>query len=98
MIEMSENTKGAAREIQGQETQWEQLNLDELLQQVNHCITQLENPQISLEDSFRYYEEGLRKLKMCNDKVAQIEKKMLVINSQGGLDEFYTDGGSDHNG
>ena len=83
VIEMSENTKGAAREIQGQETQWEQLNLDELLQQVNHCITQLENPQISLEDSFRYYEEGIRKLKMCNDKVAQIEKKMLVINSQG---------------
>ena len=66
----------------------ESLNLEEMLSQVNACISQLEDPQISLEDSFRYYEEGIRKLKLCNDKVAQIEKKMQVINSQGGLDDF----------
>ena len=66
----------------------ESLNLEEMLSQVNACISQLEDPQISLEDSFRYYEEGIRKLKLCNDKVAQIEKKMQVINSQDGLDDF----------
>jgi len=51
-------------------------------------LGQLENPQISLEDSFRYYEEGIRRLKMCSSKVAQIEQKMLVINSQGELEDF----------
>lgn len=64
------------------------LKLEDLLAQVEQCIGQLENPQISLEDSFRYYEEGIRRLKMCSSKVAQIEQKMLVINSQGELEDF----------
>lgn len=62
--------------------------LDELLAQVEECIGQLENPQISLEDSFRFYEQGVRKLKLCNEKVAQIEQKMLVVNGQGELEDF----------
>lgn len=66
----------------------EELKLEDLLKQVEYCIGQLENPQISLEDSFRYYEEGIKKLKACNGKVGQIEQKMLVIGSQGQLEEF----------
>lgn len=66
----------------------EDLRLEELLAQVEHCIGQLEDPQISLEDSFRYYEEGIRKLKICSSKVAQIEQKMMVINSRGELEDF----------
>lgn len=62
--------------------------LEDVLLEVEQCILQLENPQISLEDSFRYYEEGVRKLKLCNEKVAQIEQKMLVIGAQGELEEF----------
>lgn len=66
-----------------------ELSLEELLSQVQNCISQLEDPQVSLEDSFRYYEEGVRKLKFCNDKVAQIEQKMQMINSRGELEDFY---------
>lgn len=72
----------------GQQLLNEELRLEDILAQVEQCISQLENPQISLEDSFRYYEEGVRKLKLCNDKVAQIEQRMLVINSRGELEEF----------
>lgn len=70
------------------ETAEEELRLEDILAQVEYCIGQLENPQISLEDSFRFYEEGIRKLKKCNEKVEQIEQKMLVIGSQGQLEEF----------
>lgn len=66
----------------------EKLRLEDVLTQVEQCIAKLENPQISLEDSFHYYEEGVRKLKICSEKVAQIEKKMLVINSEGELENF----------
>ena len=41
-----------------------------------------------MEDSFLLYEKGMKKLKMCNDRIDQVEKKMLVINEQGELDEF----------
>lgn len=62
--------------------------LEDVIAQVEQCITRLEDPQVSLEDSFRYYEQGIAKLKLCNEKVEQIEKKMLMINSQGDLENF----------
>ncbi|MDE7313157.1 MAG: exodeoxyribonuclease VII small subunit [Eubacterium sp.] len=62
--------------------------LEELFVQVEQCIAQLENPQISLEDAFRHYEEGIKKLRACNEKVDQIEKKMMFVNSQGELEDF----------
>lgn len=62
--------------------------LEDVLAQVEQCIAQLEDPQVSLEDSFRYYEQGVAKLKICNEKVEQIEKKMLMISSQGELVAF----------
>ncbi len=68
--------------------QKEELRLEEALAQVEKCVGQLEDPQISLEDSFRYYEEGIRKLKICSEKVDQIEKKMLVLNERGELKDF----------
>ncbi len=68
--------------------QKEELRLEEALAQVEKCVGQLEDPQISLEDSFRYYEEGIRKLKICSEKVDQIEKKMLVLNERGELEDF----------
>ena len=71
-----------------EESQEDERKLEDLLAQVEKCIEMLENSQISLEDSFRFYEEGVRKLKMCNSKVAQIEQKMMVINGQGELEAF----------
>ncbi len=62
--------------------------LEDILSQVEHCIARLEDPQASLEDSFRYYEQGVAKLRLCNEKVEQIEKKMLMINGQGELVAF----------
>ena len=64
------------------------VRLEEILIQVEQCLERLEDPGISLEDSFRWYEEGIRKLKICNEKVEQIEKKMLVMNARGELEEF----------
>ena len=48
----------------------------------------MESSEISLEDSFRLYETGMKKLKQCNDKIDKVEKKMLVINGQGELEPF----------
>lgn len=73
---------------EGRLGQADETSLEDVLAQVEHCVSQLENPQISLEDAFHYYEEGIRKLRTCNDKVVQIEHKMQVINSKGELEDF----------
>ena len=83
------DAKKAQPDLENQPDLLEQgLPLEELFVQVEQCIAQLENPQISLEDAFRHYEEGIKKLRACNEKVDQIEKKMMFVNSQGELEDF----------
>ncbi len=64
------------------------LTLEEAFARLEQVIEALESREISLEDSFRIYQEGMNLLKLCNDKIDRVEKKILVINGEGGLDEF----------
>ena len=44
----------------------------------------LEDGSSSLEDSFRYYEEGMRLVKACSGKIDRVEKQILVLDEMGG--------------
>lgn len=48
----------------------------------------LEDPNTSLEDSFRYYQQGMELLKQCSQKLDAVEKKMLKISENGEVSEF----------
>ena len=62
--------------------------LEETFALVDEKIAQLENSEISLEDSFRVYKEGMELLKDCSSKIDTVEKKMLQINQDGTITEF----------
>ncbi len=62
--------------------------LEELFLEIEDILKQMEDQKITLEDSFLLYEKGMKKLRQCNGKIEQVEKKMLVINGQGELEEF----------
>ena len=47
-----------------------------------------EREDISLEESFRIYQEGMELLKKCNLEIDQVEKKVLVLNEDGESHEF----------
>lgn len=57
--------------------------LEELFKDIEEIIQTMEDKEVSLEKSFLLYEEGMKKLKQCNDKIDRVEKKMLMINEQG---------------
>ena len=38
---------------------------------------------MSLEDSFQLYNKGMELLKICNDKIDTVEKKMLILDENG---------------
>lgn len=63
-------------------------NIEEAFQQLETMTEQLESSEISLEESFRLYQQGMKLLKYCNDKIDKVEKKMLQMNEDGTLDEF----------
>ena len=62
-------------------------NLEDLFAEVEQLIAHMEE-DISLDESFVCYEQCMKKLKHCSERIDSIEKKMLVLNEQGMLEEF----------
>ena len=70
------------------ETQEKEPTLEECMQELDAILKVLDGEEISLEDSFAMYQKGMTLLKSCNEKIDTVEKKILIMNGDGGLDEF----------
>ncbi len=68
--------------------QEKELSLEEAFEQIEEVIARLEDEEITLEESFQEYNRGMQLLKHCNEAIDKVEKKVLQINEEGGLDEF----------
>lgn len=66
----------------------ERMTLEEAFAQLEQVTKALEDENISLEKSFAVYQQGMQLLKYCNDSIDKVEKKVLVLNGEGKLDEF----------
>lgn len=66
----------------------EERTLQDMLRTLDEQIRQLESEDISLEDSFLVYEQGMKLIKECNDKIDRVEKKVLELNAEGNLQEM----------
>lgn len=58
-------------------------SLEELFEQLGNILEDMENPELSLEDAFMLYEQGMKKIQHCNQKLDTVEKKMLQITEDG---------------
>ena len=66
----------------------EDKTLEELFAQLEDAIRKMEKEDISLEDSFSLYHKGMDMLKLCNEKIDKVEKKLLVLDEEGDAHEF----------
>lgn len=66
----------------------EELTLEESFEKLDGMLDELESPDISLEESFRTYEQGMKLLKQCNEIIDRVEKNVLKLNESGELEEF----------
>lgn len=62
--------------------------LEEIFKEMEGLLEALESREISLEDSFEKYKEGMELLKAAGEKIDTVEKAMLVLNDQGEADDF----------
>ena len=63
-------------------------SLETVFEQLDEIVEQLEAEDVSLEDSFGLYHKGMDLLKVCNEKIDTIEKKMMVLDENGEEHEF----------
>ena len=64
------------------------LTIEEGMASIEEVLTRMEEREISLEEAFVLYEKGMRLLKMTNERIDAVEKKVLAIAADGGLREF----------
>ena len=63
-------------------------DLEEIFSDLEQTIKEMEDGEISLEESFRLYHQGMDMLKACNSKIDKVEKKMLLLDEEGEEHEF----------
>ena len=66
----------------------EKKTLAELFDQLEEVVKELEGEDVTLEDSFTFYNHGMELLKECNEIIDTVEKKVRVLDTQGEEDEF----------
>lgn len=62
--------------------------LEESFDRIESILEQLDKPETSLEEAFGLYQEGVGELKTCNGILDEVEKKLLLLNADGELEEL----------
>lgn len=63
-------------------------DLEMMFRKLDEVITELESDEISLEQSFVLYNQGIEAIKKCNDTIDGIEKKVQMIDKNGEYHEL----------
>lgn len=64
------------------------VSLEERFEHIEEIIGKMETGDITLDQSFELYKNGLEEIKAANAMLDEIEKAMLVMNEDGSLEEF----------
>jgi exodeoxyribonuclease VII small subunit len=67
----------------------EKMSIEEAFSQIEEKITELQKDDVSLEDSFKLYQEGMNLLKYADEAIDKVEKKVQKISTESGtLEDF----------
>ena len=66
----------------------EPFRLETAFDQIEQLLQKLQEGEVSLEESFRLYEQGMKLLQKCNENIDHVEKQMLQIDEEGQTHEF----------
>ena len=63
-------------------------NLEEMFDRLDQVIGTLEGEDVSLEEAFGLYDQGMKLIRRCNQTINEVEKKILVLDENGEKNEF----------
>ena len=66
----------------------EKTGLEERFSMIEDILGKMEDENVTLDQSFDLYKQGIEQIKAANADLDRIEKAMLVINEDGELEEF----------
>ena len=66
----------------------EDQSLEEICSDLEQTIKEMEDGEISLEESFSLYQQGVLQLKNCGTILDEVEKKMQILGEDGEIEEM----------
>lgn len=58
------------------------VTLEESFGRLENIIDELQCGDMTLEESFKKYEEGMKLIKSCNASIDKVEKKLIVLENE----------------
>ena len=65
-----------------------EMTIEESFAALDDMVKKLESDKISLEESFRLYEEGMKLVKDVSGRIELVKKKMQIIAGNGETEDF----------
>jgi len=59
------------------------ITLEDSFGSLEKIIDSLENGQLSLDESFKMYNEGIKLIKSCNLQLDKVEKQIIILDKNG---------------
>ncbi|MEY8338816.1 exodeoxyribonuclease VII small subunit [Lachnospiraceae bacterium 62-35] len=61
----------------------EDLTIEESFVRLEELLAKMEEGDCSLEQSFQYYEAGMKLVKACHERIDYVEKQIIVLSGEG---------------
>jgi exodeoxyribonuclease VII small subunit len=63
-------------------------SIEEAFEMLGEILAKMDEPGVTLEESFSCYEQGMKLIRYCNKTIDTVEKKVQVLSAEGETDEF----------
>jgi exodeoxyribonuclease VII small subunit len=63
------------------------ISLEERMQKTEDILRRMETMELTLQESFKLYREGMEELQKCSEMIDAVEKQLQIIEEGGNTDE-----------
>lgn len=64
------------------------MTIEENFAKLEETLAKLESDDVTLEEAFAAYSEGMKLLRLCNDQIDKVEKQVMKLSEDGTLTEL----------
>lgn len=71
------------------EKKQEELSFEQAMEKLEEIVMKLEAGDVPLEQAITYYHDGMKLSNLCNEKLTNVQEKMVqILNEQGEREPF----------
>ena len=65
-----------------------EMGIEKAFEELQELLSRMDEEGVSLEESFKCYERGMKLIRYCNETIDKVEKKVMILSAEGKADEF----------